>query len=303
MVPTGPSDTVLLTSLAAYPLLRRLFAGTAPAPLRLLASNKLISTIHSTLVASLALYYLHQCHSQWFASSGLVDFPQHTVDAKERGGYRQGSFEKNYPDDTTNPVIQSRSVLANTITALECGYLIQDTFSLIAEGHLRFRMTNPSVESTVAGILKHSDKTLLAHHIGIAAALSLLQYYIHQGRERGIYIIVQFLLMNSSTPFLNLRWWLRTYHANRKVLCLASDLAFVAAFYVARVGLIGWILKDYGKYHGSDNALVTFRDGLRLPCQLGTGALWAANTSWWAMLVLKVGKTFFREGNEVRKTL
>ena len=297
MVSTFPSDAVLLTSLAAYPLLRRLFAGSRPTPVRLVACNKLTSTIHSTLVTSLALYYLYQCHTQRHAGGGSIDLP------KERDGYGQGNSGRKYPDDTRNPVIQSRSVLANTITALECGYLVQDTFSLIAAGQARFRTANPFVIPTFAATLRYSDKALLIHHVGIAIALSILQYYIHQGRERGIYIIVQFLLMNSSTPILNLRWWLRKYHANQKVLCLASDLAFVVAFYAARVGLIGWILKDYGKYHGWDNAVVVFRDGLRLPCQLGTGALWAANTSWWAVLVLKVCRTFVRELNGVRKTL
>ena len=296
MVSTFPSDTVLLTSLAAYPLLRRLFAGSRPTLVRLVACNKLTSTIHSTLVTSLALFHLYQCHSRWRADSGPIDF------LKESDGYRHGSLGNKYPDDTRNPVIQSRSVLANTITALECGYLIQDTFALIAEGQARFRTANPLGIPTFAAILRYSDKTLLVHHVGIAIALSVLHYYIHQGRERGIYIIVQFLLMNSSTPILNLRWWLRTYHANQKLLCLASDLAFAAAFYVGRVGLIGWILTGYGKYHGWDNAIVVFRDGLRLPCQLGTGALWAANSSWWALLVLKVCKTFARDWNGVRKT-
>ncbi|KAL9626119.1 MAG: hypothetical protein Q9204_007563, partial [Flavoplaca sp. TL-2023a] len=136
----------------------------------------------------------------------------------------------------------------------------------------------------------------------IALALLVLHSYIHQDRDRGIYIIVQFLLMNSSTPILNLRWWLRTYHPQRKMLCLSSDIAFIMAFYMARVWLVGWILRGYGKPHGYNSAWKVYLEGMRLPCQLGTGALWLANTSWWTLLVMSVIKRLPQELDRIKKT-
>ena len=144
------------------------------------------------------------------------------------------------PDDSTNPTIQGRSELANAVTAIECGYLIQDTLALLLSAKLHNK----------AGLKGTLDKTLLAHHIGIGAALVVLQYYIARGRERGIYIIVQFLLMNASTPVLNLRWYLRNFSPERKKLRWSVEGAFVAAFYAARVWLVGKILGDYGRWHG-----------------------------------------------------
>ena len=36
------------------------------------------------------------------------------------------------------------------------------------------------------------------HHVGVGGALGVLQWYIAGGRERGVWVVVAFLLMNAS---------------------------------------------------------------------------------------------------------
>ena len=68
---------------------------------------------------------------------------------------------------------------------------------------------------------------------------------------------------------------------------LIVDWAFMAAFFVARVWLVGKILGDYGAWHGW-SAWQAYWYGLRVPCKLGTGALWVANVGCWSVLIWNV---------------
>jgi hypothetical protein len=179
-------------------------------------------------------------------------------------------------DDSRNPFITFRSEFANSITAIETDYLIQDTAALLFQ---HYGLGDPKLE-----------KVLLLHHIGIASALSLLQYYIARGWETDIIVIVMFLLMNSSTPLLNLRWYLRKFRSDMKRAIFGVDVAFAAAFFASRVYLIWAILgyygKYHGKYHGKSPPQAYWR--LRTPCKLGTGALLVANVAWWSELMRSI---------------
>lgn len=295
MLTTLPSDVAIIASFIAYRLIHRYVDGPNPSLSRLSATIRVTSTLHSSITTILALYFLRRCQTQW-AEAGLTDGQSSTttLDTELKNTWQEISgvrgHARKYPDDSTNPLLQTRSPLGNAITAFECGYLLQDTISLLREALLRLRLVQPGLKPTLRLLLRHGDKTLLFHHVGIALALLVLHYYIHQDRDRGIYIIVQFLLMNSSTPILNLRWWLRTYHPSSRLLCLCSDFAFIAAFYMARIWLVGWIIRGYGKSHAYDSAWKIYLEGMRLPCQIGTGALWIANTAWWTLLVTSVAK-------------
>ncbi|MDI1486561.1 MAG: hypothetical protein OHK93_005792 [Ramalina farinacea] len=248
-----PSQLTLLFSTLTYPALLRLLSGPSPTPAHFSASIKHISTLHSTLVTTLAL-------------SILKDAPW-----------------RHHRNHSPDPLITARSDFANAITAIEAGYLLQDSVALVKEAQLRG-----------GGISRNVDKTLLVHHVGIGAALLVLHYYIARGKERGIYIIVMFLLMNASTPLLNLRWYLRTFARHRRKAIFAADAAFVAAFFVARVYLVWRILGEYGRYH-EWGVWDTFWKGLRVPCQMGTGALFVANLGWWVIMcqnLARGGKRF-----------
>ena len=257
------SQWALLGSLVIYPVLIRALSGSSPSPQRFSNAVKAISTFHSTLLTVLALYALRQ--KPWHSS--LTPKELSNISKENIAG------SGGYPDDSRNPFIIARSEFANSITAIEAGYLVQDTVVLLIEARLhgrgRWRL----------------DKTLLTHHIGIGSALLLLHYYIARGREAGIYVIVMFLLMNSSTPILNLRWYLRTFAPQRRAAILLADCAFVLGFFTARVWLVWKILAVYGAHHGW-NAFEAYKTGLRVPCKLGTGALWTANMGWWTILVM-----------------
>ena len=104
--------------------------------------------------------------------------------------------------------------------------------------------------------------------------------------------------MNSSTPVLNLRWYLRNFARQKRKAVLLADVAFVVAFFMARVWLVWKILADYGAFHGW-GAWEAYRYGLRVPCKLGTGALFGANVGWWTVLVTNVmGRTRFTLGGQ-----
>ena len=93
------------------------------------------------------------------------------------------------------------------------------------------------------------------------------------------------LLMNASTPLLNLRWYLRNMlpRVHRKLI-RSADVMFMMAFFLARVLLVPTVVGMYGRQHGM-GVLETCSHALRLPCQLGTGAIWMGNLSWWTILV------------------
>ena len=263
-MPVLPSQGALISSALGYPVLLRLLSGSKPSPWRFSKSVKAISTLHSTLLTILAISALRQL--QWQSS----DTPTELSNPPKARIAGAGG----YPDDSHNPFITARSEFANTITAIEAGYLLQDVFVLLHEARLHGGVSP-----------KRLDKTLMTHHVGIGSALLILHYYISRGREAGIYVIVMFLLMNSSTPVLNLRWYLRNFRPERKKSILVADAAFVVSFFVARIWLISKILAVYGTYH-EWTAWETFRYGLRTPCKLGTGSLWAANIGWWTVLVM-----------------
>ena len=263
-MPPTPSQLTLAGSFTFYTFLLRFLSGLSPSAAHYSKTIKAVSTIHSSLVTVLALIALRR--GQWHTSQIPSQLSERSKDSISGSG--------GYPDDSHNPFITARSEFANSVTAIEAGYLIQDTIALLLESRLH-------------GGRKSLDRTLLIHHAGIGSALLVLHYYIARGREAGIYVIVMFLLMNASTPILNLRWYLRTFHRSRRRALFAADVSFVVSFFVARVWLVWKILAEYGIYHGW-TAFETFRYGLRLPCKLGTGVLWVANSIWWTMLVVNV---------------
>lgn len=269
-----PSLLTLTTSLLSYPLLLRLLTGSHPTPSRYTAALKTTSTIHSLLTTTLALIFLHHHRPQLPPSSPKTSGTQ----------IHRAPGQDGYPNDTHNPTITSHSSFGNAITALEAGYLIQDTFALLLKSHIHSRAAGNHARPKTK-----LDIPLLTHHVSLSAALLLLQYYISQRREAGIYIIVQFLLMNASTPVLNLRWWLRTYRPGGKGVVLAADVGFAVVFFVARVGLVWSILRDYGAWHGW-GAWEAYWVGLRVPCKVGTGALLGVNLGWWGVMVRNLGR-------------
>ncbi|KAI9815255.1 MAG: hypothetical protein M1827_002735 [Pycnora praestabilis] len=168
-------------------------------PLRLRA----ISTLHSTLVTLLSLYILRK-HTARLDQSNHNDPRDYGWEGRKPAG---GSVM--IEEGGGNPLLEARDGWANALTAAELGYLIQDIVMMLfaepcfAASPLPSRPVEltPSV-SGGAGVGRQGrrrlDKVMLAHHLGIGGALGVLQWYIARGRDRGVVIIVGFLLMNAS---------------------------------------------------------------------------------------------------------
>ncbi|GAB7360240.1 hypothetical protein MBLNU230_g8000t1 [Neophaeotheca triangularis] len=234
--------------------------------------TKLISGAHSLVSSAATIYIL----SQPWSSGTLENLP-----------FRIGPQGL---DDTHNPLITGRSAFGNALTAWETGYLIFDTVAILALSGVSRPLRQPGRNHTnTTRKAEASDTVLLGHHAALVAALGYLQTYIAQGRERGVWIIDAFILMNASTPFLHLRWW-RRKRTGRAEWQWDALLAFT--FALARFGSVVWVLRRYGEFHG----LGAWR-AMRMQrwvCQMGTGALVGLNGLWWLGLVrsmvLKQGK-------------
>lgn len=123
---------------------------------------------------------------------------------------------------------------------------------------------------------------MMTHHLSLLLALGLLQVYISKERERGVWIIVAFEIMNASTPFLQLRWWARK-RTGKDDWRLDALLAIV--FGLSRLGTILWIINTYAAFHDMDPVEAFWRQ--RMICKAGTTALFAMNATWLGSLFYK----------------
>ncbi len=251
---------IVPASILAYGLLYR-FSIYNASQSSLQATNRAISAGHTAVVTFVVLFVLSR------SSLGSI-----TPDKSRQARY---AVDGNL-DDSDNPLIQERSSFANAITAWETGYLLYDTWSMIHSAQ-----THPSIRGFArsAGGLTRRQPALLAHHVVLSIAFLRLQQYIYIGRERGIWIILVFLLMNGSNPFMHARWWARKQGRSTKHL----DAAFAAVFTLSRFGSVAWALRCYGTYHGF-GPMEAYRR-LRMPCQIGTGALTGVNALWWLLIM------------------
>jgi TLC domain len=230
-----------------------------------------ISAAHASVATLVILLALSASPLRFPAPTGLVTHrgPKYTLD---------GNL-----DDTGNPLIKERSSLANAVTAWETGYLLYDTWALV-------RSANPTSSGFVEsiGAAARKQPAIFGHHLALSSAFLFLQHYIYRGRERGIWIIIAFLLMNASNPLLHARWWMRQQdRASRRL-----DITFAVVFAVSRFGLVGWVLQRYAVYHNI-GAWDAFKK-LRSPCQAGTSTLVGLNALWWMILVKNLMKKSLR---------
>ena len=171
----APQLTFVCSSIT-YPLLLYLYTrGDAEAG-QLTQAREGISALHCSLVTLLTFFALRAPRK----ADGLEAPGRSAVRAEADGAY-------------DHPMIAARSSFADSLTALETGYLLQDIGVLLYEAHvrsqgLRGRQSLPRAINT----------RVFLHHVGFGGALALLQWYISRGRARGVEIIVLFLRMNAS---------------------------------------------------------------------------------------------------------
>ncbi|KAF2240555.1 hypothetical protein BU26DRAFT_512034 [Trematosphaeria pertusa] len=230
--------------------------------------NKIVSALHATATSITAVLLLK--HSSW-----------PILEPSQAPGDAQPDKDRERPlDDSRNPLISGRNSLASTLTAWETVYLLYDTCFMVYASRKRNKLnTNAAGLRLVA----KESPVILAHHILLASAFLVLQSYIVVGKEKGLWVITAFMLMNSSNPLMHLRWYIRQRTGKPSN---AIDVAFLATFAGARFGLVAWILTKYGQYHGL-GPVQAYRL-LRKECRIGTAMLVGFNGAWWIMLALKV---------------
>ncbi|TKA33368.1 hypothetical protein B0A50_00921 [Salinomyces thailandicus] len=231
----------------------------------------IVTDIHSILSSAAVLYSITQ---PWDVHHGA-----------------HGSYDPARLDDRRNPLIHGKSALANAITTWEAGFLIYDT---LATAFLRYSRRHDS--SRLKSLLRFArvEPLTFTHHVALVAFLGTFQIYIAQGRERGVRVLNNFNLMNLSTPILHWRW-LRRHRTGKTDFGL--DVLLAVVFAACRMGSIVWVLSDYGHFHGIGAWEAFVRQ--RWFCQLGTGALFVMNTSWWALLVKGIVKGFRKKTQKV----
>ncbi|KAI7250782.1 hypothetical protein D0864_12643 [Hortaea werneckii] len=216
-----------------------------------------ITDVHSVLSSAAVLYALSQ---PWSVTPGTPT-----------------SAHASLLDDSLNGMIHGKSTTGNAITSWEAGYLVYETLAVALLRYKR-RPDEPLLKS----LLRFSSKEPLtfSHHLSLIVCLGCLQFYIAQGRERGVWIINAFNLMNASTPILHWRW-LHRHRTGKSNLKL--DLLLAATFAACRMGLIIWVLSKYGSFHGIGAWEAFVKQ--RWICKIGTAALFIMNSAWWLTLV------------------
>jgi hypothetical protein len=234
--------------------------------------DKSISAAHATATSIAAFLLLR--YGWWPIPEATETAPQQV----KHGGQ--------HLDDSRNPTIHGRNRLANALTAWETAYLIYDTYALVRAS--RSRSNIPSNSAALCQVAKDSPVALV-HHVLLASALLVLHGFIAAGKEKGIWVITAFLLMNSSTPLMHARWWSHRRYGKPNA---ALDVAFLANFAAARFGVVVWVLREYGRYHGI-GAWQAY-GLLKRRCQVGTAMLVGMNGLWWSLLAFNILKRSLR---------
>jgi hypothetical protein len=262
-----PSQSTLITASTLYPLIFYASLPSHPSPTRIAQSREAISIAHCTLMTILSLSCLRQSNLSSLLSRNI-------------GG--------EIPDRDL-PIITTRSEFANAITALETAYLLQDSVVLFYAARVARRV------GRAAASTKGLNFTHLAwHHAGLSAALGLLQVYIARSREKGVLIVVMMMLMNASSPFGTVRWFLVNFRHGATRGIMLTTVGYLVAFGLCRVYLVYYILEMFGKQKGR-SALEAFA-GLKWHCQLGTGAMGVVNTGWFFMGVERFVRRYVQGG-------
>ena len=133
-------------------------------------------------------------------------------------------------DDRDLSIVTTRSEFANAITALETAYLLQDSVILFYASKLH-RHAGRSMKRLK---IRH----LAYHHVGLSAALGVLQLYIAQGREKGVLIVVMMMLMNASSLSGTLRGFLVNFKPDARKTMMITTVAYLTTYGLCRVYLV-----------------------------------------------------------------
>jgi hypothetical protein len=259
------SQSALLGSFLAYLAAFYAITPRRASPLRLAASREAISIFHCTSVTVLTAICLYR------------ELPPTVIQGSEPGRVAQRLADRDLP------IIIRQSTLANSLTAIETGYLLQDSLVLLFAAWSKQVFMHRKTSATVGTMQGRALRGLNLQHLGwhhalLGSAFVVLQVYIARGKEKGILIIAAMLLMNASSPFGTLRWFLINFRPDLKDAIRVLTIAYLLAFAIFRVGLVYYIFSNFGRQMDI-SAVEAFRR-LRLPCKVGMSTLGLVNTAW-----------------------
>jgi hypothetical protein len=260
---SSPSQLALALSLTIYPLIFLVSLPRHATPIQYIATREALSLAHCTLMTILTVWTLYQYRTIIYPSpSSHGEFDLHAS--------RNGA---------ALPLITTRSPLLNTLTAVETGYLLQD--SVVLYLGVAFRRREANAGRTVKLRRELNLAVVGYHHAGLSLAFVVLQWYVGHGKERGVLVIVMLMLMNASTPVGTGNWFVTNFCPGWKRVVRVLSAAYLVVYAVVRVGILWWVLGVFGAQMG----LTAWRAyaGLRVPCMLGTTAMGMANALWLAM--------------------
>ena len=267
-----PAQLTLAAGSIIYPLVFFTSLPENATPVRFAQSREAISIFHCTFTTILSLACLQQSGVRNLLSLRVSD---------------------NEIPDRDLPIITTRSEFANAIMALETAYLLQDSVILLYASKLHRRANG----GTKGLNIRH----LAYHHGGLSAVLGVLQIYTSQGREKGVLIVVMMMLMNASSPYGTLRWFLVNFKPDERRMIITTTVAYLAIYGLCRVYLVYYILNVFGAQKGR-NALEAFVK-LKWHCQLGTGAMAVVNTAWFIMGVSNFAKRYLSRVSGSKKNI
>ena len=254
-----PSKVVPVTC-STYAVIFALLVRYQQDPLRVRELIKSISTIHATVTTGAALCALSS--TEWPIQNNHKENNERDLSRKSKTAL----------DDSENPLIWGLSPFGNAITSFETGYLTYDTAALLYAAHAA--APSQGLKAALQRMLITSP-IFVAHHLALLTALGSLQIYISKGSERGVQVIVAFLLMNASNPLLHLRWLVRKRYGYKG---RALDFIFAGVFAASRFGVIYWVLRKYARFHKLSVYDAFQRQ--RAVCRYGTGTLVTVNAIW-----------------------
>ena len=250
------AQRAFLGSLFIYPIIHLASLPTEASFPRITQSREAISIFHCTLQTVLSVACLRR-HSNALSTSN-------------NEGPNLSSIRP------SSPIITTQSTFGACITAIETGYLLQDSIILLHAYRQRNRAASSSLQLKGWNFLH-----LGLHHAILGGLLLLLQYYIAKGWAKGILVIVALHLMNASSIFGTLRWFLINFSPKSRQLILLLTVMYLATFAVCRVYLVVWIIQVYGRQRGLP--VWTAIIGLPPPCKMGTTTIFAVNSIWLLM--------------------
>ena len=282
--------THTLTSASLYTLTFHLLTPTTPtpSPLRLARTRETLSLLHCASITFASAYCLHRHGYGYGHSLSTTTTPLSDSDSTS-------NTLKSVPDtisEASLPLIATRSRLGNALTAWETGYLLSDCVVLLYAA--RAQRQYVQIHGSNIKQLKGLNITHLAlHHALLVAGLAVLQSYIARGAEKGILVIVALFLMNASSVPGTLRWFLVNFAPGRTRSIRAVTAVYLASYGVARVGLLWWVLRVFGRERGV--GVVEAWGRLRWQCRMGMGMMGAVNAGWWVSGVVRfVGREIGR---------